>query len=170
VEAGAIGQLDPIYGRRIAGPIPPEADRHRPGTQHGFCGFQVFRLRPGLDAFRCLAGFDQSGKGLALEIGGIEDRHRPVACPAAQGDFTAFAWLLAALQLGPQDVNRLAALAGEDAELLGLGNATPERNTRSPNSHAEGEQDRISAAVAMPLKQIDVVASAGAIPGPPPGG
>jgi hypothetical protein len=67
-------------------------------------------------------------------------------------------------------VNRLAALAGEDAELLGLGNATPERNTRSPNSHAEGEQDRISAAVAMPLKQIDVVASAGAIPGPPPGG
>jgi len=149
VEAGAIGQLDPIDGGEVAGTIPPKADRHRPGTQHGFCRFQALGLRPGLHALSCLAGFDQSGKGLAFKIGGIEDRHRPVAGPAAQGDFTALAGLLTAVELGPQDVNGLAALAGEDAELSGLGKAAPERQRRSPNVHAQGEQDRIGAAVAM---------------------
>jgi hypothetical protein len=45
VEAGAIGQLDPIDAGQIAGLITPEADRHRPGTQHGFCRFQALGLR-----------------------------------------------------------------------------------------------------------------------------
>jgi hypothetical protein len=127
VEASAIGQLDPIDGGQIAGPIPPEADRHRPGTQHGFRRLQPLELRPGLHTFSRLARFDQSGKGLALEIGDIEDRHRPVAGPAAQGDFSANALLLAAKELGPQDVHRLAPFTGEDAELPGLGKAAPER-------------------------------------------
>ena len=74
------------------------------------------------------------------------------------------------MQLGPQDVNRLAALAGEDAELPGLGKAAPERKGRTPDVHTEGEQDRIGAAVAMARDQVDVVATAAAIPGPPPGG
>jgi len=36
--------------------------------------------------------------------------------------------------------------------------------------HAEGEQDRIGAAVAMAREQVDVVTAPGAIPGLPPGG
>jgi hypothetical protein len=36
--------------------------------------------------------------------------------------------------------------------------------------HAEGEQDRVGAAVAMAREQIHVVAAASAIPWPPPGG
>jgi hypothetical protein len=127
VEASAIGQLDLIDGGQIAGSISPKADRHRPGTQHGFCGLQPLGLRLGLHAFGSLEGFDQSGEGWALEIGGIEDRHRPVAGPAAQGDLAAIAGLFSAVELGPQDVNRLAALAGEDPELFGLGKAAPER-------------------------------------------
>ncbi len=55
-------------------PDPPEADRRRPGSQHGFRRFQALGLWLGLHAFRGLAGFDQGGKCLALEIGGIEDR------------------------------------------------------------------------------------------------
>ena len=170
MEAGAIGQLDPIDRGQVAGPIPPEADRHRPGAQHGLGRLQLLGLRLGLHAFCRLACFDQGEKGFALEIGGIEDRHRPVAGPAAQGDFTALAGLLAAVELRPQDLTRLAPLAGEDAELPGLGKAAPERQSRSPDVHAEGEQDRIGAAVAMAREQIDVVATAAAIPGPPPGG
>jgi len=127
VEASAIGQLDLIDGGQIAGSISPKADRHRPGTQHGFCRFQPLELRPGLHTFSRLARFDQGGKGFTLEIGGIEDRHRPVAGPAAQGDLAAIAGLFSAVELGPQDVNRLAALAGEDPELFGLGKAAPER-------------------------------------------
>jgi hypothetical protein len=170
VEASAIGQLDLIDAGQIAGSISPKADRHRPGTQHGFRRLQPLELRPGLHTFSRLARFDQSGKGLALEIGDIEDRHRPVAGPAAQGDFTANAWLLTAVELGPQDVNVLAALAGEDAEIFGLGKAAPERQGRTPDVHAEGEQDRIGAAVAMAREQIDVAAAACAILGPQPGG
>ena len=148
---------------------PPKADRHRPGTQHGFRRHQPLGLRLGLHALCRLAGFHQAGEGLALEIGGIEDRHQPVAGPPAQGDLTALAGLLAAVKLGPQDVNRVGALAGEDAELSGLGKAAPERQGRTPNVHAEGGQDRIGAAVAMTRDQVDVVAAAAAMPGPPPG-
>jgi hypothetical protein len=127
VEASAIGQLDLIDGGQIAGSISPKADRHRPGTQHGFRCLQTLGLWPALHAFGRLARFDQAREGFTLEIGGIEDRHRPVAGPAAQGDFPANAWLLAAVQLGPQDVNGLAALAGEDVEIFGIGKAAPER-------------------------------------------
>jgi len=149
VEAGAIGQLDAIDRGQIAGAIPPEADRHRPGTQQGLGRLQALRLRLYLLTFRRLPGFDQASEGRALEIGGIEDRHRPVAGPAAQGDFPGLAGLFSAVELGPQDMNRLAALAGEDAHLFGLGKAAPERQGRCPDVHPEGEQDRIGTAVAM---------------------
>ena len=58
------------------------------------------------------------------------------------------------MQLGPQDVNRLAALAGEDAELPDLGKAAPERQGLCPDVQAEGEQDRVGAAVAMAREQM----------------
>ena len=128
MEASAIGQLDLIDAGQIAGSISPKADRHRPGTQHGFCRFQPLGLRLGLHAFCRLACFDEGGEGLALEIGGIEDRHRPVAGPAAQGAFSANALLLAAKELGPQDVHRLAALAGEEPRFLA--SAKPHQNGR----------------------------------------
>ena len=127
MEAGAIGQLDPIDAGEIAGAIPPEADRHRPGTQDGLRRLQPLRLWFGLHALCRLAGFDQGGECLSLEISRIEHRHWPVAGPAAQGDLAAIAGLFSAVELGPQDVHRLASLAGEDAELSGLGKAAPER-------------------------------------------
>ena len=94
-----------------------------------------------------LAAFlEQTFQGLALQIGGIEDRHRPVAHPAAGSPCgflastptpgrgkrisrrplgqLAFSPLV---HLGPQHMHGLAALAGKDPQRPGLGKAAPIR-------------------------------------------
>jgi hypothetical protein len=73
------------------------------------------------------------------------------------------------MELGPQDHGRLASLLGADAEAFGFRVAAPEGKGRSPNVHAEGEQDRIGTPVAMAADQIAVIANTGAIPGLAPG-
>ena len=82
---------------KLTGPVQPPRD--------GFSRLQNLRLWLEIYALCHLTGLDQGGEcqgplGLAVEIGGIEDRPRPVAEPAAHSNFTANAWLLAAVQLG----------------------------------------------------------------------
>ena len=75
-------------------------------------------LRLGLHSLSNHVDFDQCGEGRAFDICGIEDHHRPVAGPAVQRDFTSNACLVAAVDMGPLDVNRFAALRGKRPSFL----------------------------------------------------
>lgn len=180
LESGAIGQLDAIQGRQIKGLATAMADRDGPGAEGGFCGGVALGLRPGCGTFCGLTGGDQGRQGFALEIADIENGNGAVADPAAGDGGGSFSGGLhgfrgarlpaAGMDLGPQDAHRLAALAGDDSELLGLRKAAPERQPSAAQVHPQGEQDRIGTAVAVAGEEIAVVTTPGAIPGPSPGG
>jgi len=61
------------------------------------------------------------------------------------------------MNLRPQDVDRLAALAGEDPPDPGLREAASVRQPRIPQVHPRRKQDRVRPLVAVAGEQVDVV-------------
>ncbi len=167
VEALPLGQLDGIAAGGIAGPLAAPAHRDGPGLQ------QLLGRGDRLDGWPLTGlghpGSDQADQGLAFQIADIEHRHRAEAGPAAQRLLAALALLLVGVQLGPEDADGFAALAGNDAELFGLGKAAPEGQLCAAHGHPQLQQDRIAAAIGPAAEQIEVDAPSMAIPGLAPG-